>query len=91
MKCEAIEGSNKLLKFQLDLGKEKRQVISGIAKYYSPEELVGKYVVIVANLKPIKLKGEISQGMILSAASEDDSKLCTVSISGELPPGSTIS
>ncbi|WP_294182245.1 methionine--tRNA ligase [uncultured Clostridium sp.] len=91
LKCEAIEGSNKLLKFQLDLGKEKRQVISGIAKYYSPEELVGKYVVIVANLKPIKLKGEISQGMILSAASEDDSKLCTVSISGELPPGSTIS
>ncbi|MEY7999387.1 methionine--tRNA ligase [Clostridium sp. Mt-5] len=91
LQCEPIKGSNKLLKFQLDLGEEKRQVISGIAKYYKPEELVGKYVVIVANLKPIKLKGEISQGMILSAASEDNSKLFTVSVSGELPTGSTIS
>ncbi|MHC6181352.1 methionine--tRNA ligase [Clostridium sp. JNZ X4-2] len=91
LQCEPIEGSKKLLKFQLDVGKEKRQVISGIAKYYKPEELVGKYVVIVANLKPIKLKGEISQGMILSAASEDNRKLFTVSVSGELPTGSTIS
>ncbi|CAB1254303.1 methionyl-tRNA synthetase [Clostridiaceae bacterium BL-3] len=91
LKCEAIEGSNKLLKFQLDLGKEKRQVVSGIAKYYKPEELIGKNVVVVANLKPIKLKGEISQGMILSAASEDNKKLFTVSVPGELPAGSTIS
>lgn len=91
LECEPIKGTNKLLKFQLELGEEKRQIISGIAKYYKPEELVGKYVVIVANLKPIKLKGEISQGMILSAASDDGSKLFTVSVSGELPTGSTIS
>ncbi|OAA86644.1 Methionine--tRNA ligase [Clostridium ljungdahlii] len=90
LKCENIKGSNKLLKFQLQMGKEQRQVVSGIAKYYKPEELVGKYVVFVANLKPVKLKGEISEGMILSAASDDDSKLSILSLSDEIPSGSTV-
>ena len=48
-------------------------MVSGIAKYYKPEELVGKYVVLVANLKPVKLRGELSQGMILAASTDDDS------------------
>ncbi|OBR91754.1 methionine--tRNA ligase [Clostridium sp. 001] len=90
LKCENIKGSNKLLKFQLQMGKEQRQVVSGIAKYYKPEQLVGKYVVFVANLKPVKLKGEISEGMILSAASDDDSKLSILSLSDEIPSGSTV-
>jgi methionyl-tRNA synthetase len=90
LKCENIKGSNKLLKFQLEMGKEQRQVVSGIAKYYKPEELVGKYVVFVANLKPVKLKGEISEGMILSAASDDDSKLSILSVPDEIPSGSTV-
>ncbi len=90
LKCENIKGSNKLLKFQLQMGKEQKQIVSGIAKYYKPEELVGKYVVVVANLKPVKLKGEISEGMILSAASDDGSKLSIVSVSGEIPSGSTV-
>lgn len=88
--CEPVKGAKKLLKLKVDLGGEERQVISGIAQYYKPEELVGKSVVLVANLKPAKLRGELSQGMILAAATDDDSKLFTVSIPGELPTGSQV-
>ncbi|MFT8316155.1 MAG: methionine--tRNA ligase [Clostridium sp.] len=90
IECEAVKKSNKLLKLKVQLGEEERQIISGISKYYKPEELVGKYVVLVANLKPAKLRGELSQGMILAAATDDDSKLFTVSIPGELPTGSQV-
>lgn len=88
--CEAVKGAKKLLKLKVDLGGEERQVISGIAKYYRPEELVGKSVVLVANLKPVKLRGELSEGMILAAATDDDSELFTVGIHGELPTGSQV-
>ena len=88
--CESVKGAKKLLKLKVDLGGEERQVISGIAQYYKPEDLVGKYVVLVANLKPVKLRGELSQGMILAASTEDDSQLFTVSIPGELPTGSVV-
>lgn len=87
--CEAIKGAKKLLKLKVDLGGEERQVVSGIAKYYKPEELVGKYVVLVANLKPVKLRGELSQGMILAASTDDDSLLTLVN-PGELPTGSVV-
>lgn len=87
--CEPVKGAKKLLKLKVDLGGEERQVVSGIAQYYKPEELVGKYVVLVANLKPVKLRGELSQGMILAAATDDDSKLFTV-FPGELPTGSVV-
>lgn len=90
IECEPVKGAKKLLKLKVDLGGEERQVISGIAKFYKPEELVGKYVVLVANLKPVKLRGELSQGMILAAAADDDSKLFTVSIPEELPTGSIV-
>jgi methionyl-tRNA synthetase len=72
IECEPVKKANKLLKLKVDLGGEERQVISGIAKYYKPEELVGKYIVLVANLKPVKLRGELSQGMILAASDEKD-------------------
>ena len=62
-----IPKAKKLLKLQLDLGFEKRQVVSGIAEYYKPEDLVGKKVICVTNLKPVKLRGELSEGMILAA------------------------
>lgn len=88
--CEPVKKSNKLLKLKIDLAGEERQVISGIAKYYKPEDLIGKYVVLVANLKPVKLRGEISQGMILAAATDDDSKLFAVTIPGQLPTGSQV-
>ena len=87
--CEQIKGAKKLLKLKVDLNGEERQVVSGIAKFYKPEELVGKYVVLVANLKPVTLRGELSQGMILAAATDDDSVLNLVS-PGELPTGSQV-
>ncbi|WP_392486746.1 methionine--tRNA ligase [Haloimpatiens sp. FM7315] len=90
LECEPVKKANKLLKFKVDLGGEVKQVISGIAKFYKPEELVGKYVIFVANLKPVKLRGELSEGMILSAAKEDDSELFVTTINGELPAGSEV-
>jgi methionyl-tRNA synthetase len=72
--CEPVEKSDKLLKLTLDLGYESRQVVSGIAKFYKPADLIGKKVAVVANLKPAKLRGVESQGMIL-AAGEDDVKV----------------
>ena len=89
LEVEAIKGAKKLLKLKVDLGGEQRQVVSGIAKYYKPEDLVGKNVVLVANLKPVKLRGELSQGMILAAATDDDSELFVVN-PGELPTGSEV-
>ncbi len=71
LSCERIPKAKKLLCLQVDLGYEKRQVVSGIAKYYTPEELVGKKVVIVTNLKPATLCGVESRGMILASGEED--------------------
>ena len=71
LECEPVPKAKKLLKLQVDLGYEKRQVVSGIAKYYKPEELVGKKVILVANLKPVKLCGVDSFGMILASGEED--------------------
>ena len=69
--CEPIPKAKKLLKLQVDLGYEKRQVVSGIAKFYTPDELVGKKVALVTNLKPAKLCGVDSFGMILASGEED--------------------
>lgn len=66
-----IEESEKLLKVELELGEEKRIIVAGIAKYYSPEELINKNVVIVANLEPRIMLGTESQGMILAVKDED--------------------
>lgn len=76
--CEPVPKANKLLKLQVDLGFEQRQVVSGIAEYYKPEELVGKKVIVVANLKPVKLRGELSQGMILAGSQDGVLTLATV-------------
>lgn len=89
LECEPVKKAKKLLKLKVDLGGEERQVISGIAQHYKPEELVGKYVVLVANLKPVKLRGELSQGMILAAAPSDDSELLLVN-PGEMLTGSQV-
>ncbi len=76
--AEKMKKADKLLKIQVDLGYEKRQVVSGIAAYYTPEELVGQKVIVVANLKPVKLRGELSQGMILAGGVGDTLKLAQV-------------
>ncbi len=89
LECEPVKKAKKLLKFKVDMGGEIRQVISGIAMHCKPEELIGKNVVLVANLKPVTLRGEISQGMILSAATDDDSKLCVVD-PGDIESGSIV-
>jgi len=72
VEAERIEKSEKLVKLQLSLGEElgKRQIVAGIAKHYSAEELVGRKIVVVANLKPAKLMGELSEGMLLAASDE---------------------
>ena len=71
LECEPVPKAKKLLKLQVDLGFERRQVVSGIAKFYKPEELVGKKVILVCNLKPAKLCGVDSYGMILASGEED--------------------
>ena len=69
--CVKVEKSDKLLRFVIDDGLETRTIVSGIAKFYKPEELVGKQVCFIANLPPRKLRGIESQGMILSAENPD--------------------
>ena len=71
IECEPVPKSDKLLKLQVDLGYEKRQVVSGIAKFYKPNDLIGKKIILVANLKPVKLRGVESNGMILASGEEE--------------------
>lgn len=86
--CEKVAKSNKLLKFRLDDGRGGRQIVSGIAKWYKPEDLIGKKIIFVANLTPAKLCGELSEGMILSCDCGDSVKLLTVD--PEVPNGSAV-
>jgi methionyl-tRNA synthetase len=86
--AEPVKKADKLLKLQLDLGYEKRQVVSGIAQYYKPEELVGRKVICVTNLKPVTLRGELSQGMILAGSKDGTLSLATIAES--LPLGSKV-
>lgn len=88
LEASRVEGSDKLLKLQLELGGETRQVVSGIAKHYEPDTLIGKYVILVANLKPVKLKGIESQGMILAAS--DDKELVLATLDGIIGSGSKV-
>ena len=87
--CEKVPKSNKLLQFTLDVGGETRTVLSGIAKWYAPEDLIGKNVVIVANLKPAKLAGIMSQGMIL-AAEDAEGNLSVITTERPVSAGATV-
>ncbi|MDU6195339.1 MAG: methionine--tRNA ligase [Staphylococcus haemolyticus] len=86
--AENVPKSDKLLKIQIDLGLEQRQIVSGIAKFYRPEDIIGKKVAVVTNLKPAKLMGQKSEGMILSA--EKDGVLTLVSLPSTIPNGAVI-
>lgn len=86
--AEPVPKADKLLKLQLDLGFEQRQVVSGIAKFYKPEDLIGKKVICVVNLKPVKLRGELSQGMILAASQGD--QLTLASVPDGMPNGAIV-
>jgi methionyl-tRNA synthetase len=87
--AELVEGADKLLKLQIDIGgEEKRQLVAGMAPYYSPDEITGKTIVVVANLEPAEIRGERSDGMLLAAQKGKQVRLLTVD--GDLPPGSKI-
>lgn len=89
IECEKIKKSKKLLKSQVKIGDETRQIVSGIAEHYTPEQMKGKRVVVVTNLKPVKLCGEVSQGMIL-AAQDKDGSLKIVTTDGEIENGAEV-
>ena len=88
VKCEKHPNANKLLVSQIDLGNETRQIVSGIADAYTPEEFVGKKVIVVSNLKPAQLRGVESQGMILAGGSKKDIEVVSIQ---DLPNGTKIS
>lgn len=90
VECEKVPKADKLLCSKIDLGEESpRTIVSGIAKWYTPEEMVGKQVVVVTNLKPVKLRGIESQGMVL-CASDEDGNLCVISPEKPMKSGSEI-
>ncbi|NLL96346.1 MAG: methionine--tRNA ligase [Clostridiaceae bacterium] len=91
LSCEKVEKSDKLLKLKLQCGTEERQVVSGIAQYYTPEEMIGKVLILAANLKPAKIRGIESQGMILAASDDESGKLVLVTVDGDIPTGSRVS
>ena len=88
--CEKVAKADKLLKLEVDLGTEKRTIVSGIALHYTPEEMVGKQVIVVTNLAPRKMKGIESQGMILTAE-DSDGKLQLLRPENGVAPGSGVS
>lgn len=89
--CEKHPKADRLLVEQISLGDETRQIVSGIAAHFAPEDMVGRRVIVVTNLKPAKLRGVESQGMILCAASEDDRDLDLVTLTKDLPDGTIVS
>ena len=89
IKCEPVPKAKKLLCSQIRIGNEVRQIVSGIAAYYKPEEMVGKKVAVITNLKPVKLCGVLSEGMIL-AASDDDGNLSVLTVDKDIIAGSEI-
>jgi len=88
--CEKMEKADKLLILKLKVGEEERTVVSGIAQHYSPEALIGKKVVVVANLKPTKLRGVMSEGMILAASDEGHQNLEVLMLQSDLPSGNRV-
>ncbi len=88
LKAEHIEGADKLLRLEIDLGSEIKQIVAGIAQFYEPEKLVGKEIPILANLEPRILRGVESQGMMLAA--DNNGQPVIMSPDNEIPPGSIV-
>ena len=89
LSCESVPKSKKLLKLKVDIGGEERQILAGIAQHYAPEGLVGRLIIVVANLQPAKLMGEESQGMLL-AASDGGGSLVLIGPAAEIAPGARV-
>ncbi len=88
IQAEPVKKADKLLKLQVDLGTEQRQVVSGIAQYYTPDEIIGKKIIVVTNLKPVKLRGEASNGMILCA--NEDGRITIIEVPHNVQNGAVI-
>jgi len=88
VEVEKVEGTDKLLKLKVDLGAEKRQLVAGIAKFYQPEDLIGREIVVVVNLEPKTLMGIESQGMLLAA--DVEGRPILLRPDKEVPPGTKI-
>jgi methionyl-tRNA synthetase len=88
--ADRVPKSNKLVRLDVDLGTERRQIVAGIGKIYEPESLVGRSVVIVANLKPAKLMGVESNGMVLAATVGDAGEPSLLEVAASVPPGSRV-
>ena len=89
LEAEKVEKADKLLKLQIQIGAEKRQIIAGVAQHYSPEELVGKKIIVVANLQPATIRGIESNGMLL-AAEDEDGTLSLVGLDRDVRDGAKI-
>ena len=86
--AEKVKDAEKLVKLEIDLGQEKKQLVAGISQFYSPEELVGRKIVVVANLEPRTIKGIESQGMLLAA--DDEGRPILLMPDKDVPPGTKI-
>ncbi len=83
--------ADKLIILQIDLGGEQRQLVAGLTGYYQPEDLVGKLIVVVKNLKPRKMRGEESQGMLLAASDEGRNQVILLTPAADIAPGAKVS
>jgi len=91
IEAERVEGTDKLIKLIVSLGSEERQIVAGIAPHYSPEDLVGKKIVVVTNLEPKKLRGVESQGMLLAAVKGDDEEIALLVPDKDIEEGTKVS
>jgi methionyl-tRNA synthetase len=91
LECQPHSNADKLLVLQIDLGDEKRQICAGLREHYQPEQLVGKQIVVVKNLQPRQMRGQISQGMLLAATDPATGKVILVTLSDPVSPGSKVS
>ncbi len=92
-KAERVDGSEKLVRLEVEVGDDERQIVAGIGKSYSPEDIIGKQIIIVANLKPRKLMGVESQGMLLAASDEtegEEREIVLLTTMGDIEPGSIV-
>ena len=91
LEAERVPKSDKLVRMQISLGEEKRQIVAGIGKFYEPENLVGRKIIVVANLQKAKIFGVESQGMLLAASTKKKDKLVLLQPEADIPVGSKIS
>ncbi len=90
--AEAVPEADDLIRMEIDIGEdEKRQIVAGMKQYYQPEDLVGRTVVVLINLEPKKIRGHLSDGMILAASTPGYEEVKLLSVDGNLPPGCKIS